>query len=80
VLKDDSLDIRYYCCRLVEELHRWDDNKDPVCIWFYSSLYSPRVALSADNPAEQRLQLAVEHAVEKVQPAYAHPIAIRQFF
>lgn len=79
-LMRSNLDIRFYCCRLVEELHRWDENKDPVCVWFYSSLYSPRVALSTDVPAERRLQLAVEAAVEKVQPAYANPIAIRQFF
>lgn len=78
--QDPSLDIRWYCCRLVEELHCWDDNKEPVCVLFYSSLYSPRVALSADDPLERRLQSAVEHAVREVQPTYAHPIAIRQFF
>jgi len=77
---DHSLDIRYYCCRMVEELQRWDENKDPVCILFYSSLYSPRVVLSDDNPRDRRLKLAVQHAVENVQPDYAKPIVVRQFF
>nr|WP_241254556.1 M20/M25/M40 family metallo-hydrolase [Brevibacillus sp. SYP-B805] len=80
LMQDQSLDIRWFCCRLVEELHRYDPNKDPVCILFYSSLYSPRVALSDDDPRDRRLQEAVEHAVQQVQPHYRHPIVIRRFF
>lgn len=80
LMEEPDLDVRWYCCRMVEELHRWDLNKDPVCIIFYSSLYSPRVALSLDNPRDRRLQEAVEVAVETVQPTYANPIEIRQFF
>jgi len=78
--KDSDMDIRLYCCRLVEELHRFDENRSPVCIVFYSSLYSPRIALSKDNPREHRLQIAVRKAVEGVQDKYQHPIVIRQFF
>ena len=80
LMQDTSLDIRWHCCRMVEELHRWDPDKDPVCILFYSSLYSPRVALSEENPRDRRLKEAVEHAVAKIQPIYANPIEIRQFF
>jgi arginine utilization protein RocB len=80
LMQDPSMDIRWYCCRMVEELHRWDQDKDPVCVLFYSSLYSPRVALSPDDPRDVRLKQAVEHAVSLVQPHYRNPIVIRQFF
>lgn len=79
-LLNSDLDIRYFCCRMVEELHRYDENREPVCILFYSSLYSPRVALSSEQPLEQRLCKAVEEAVAQVQDSYPHPIEIRQFF
>ncbi|UFJ41615.1 M20/M25/M40 family metallo-hydrolase [Brevibacillus humidisoli] len=75
-----DLDIRFYCCRQVEELRRLDRNEDPVCVLFYSSLYSPRIALSADDPDDSRLLQAVEHAVEQVQQMYPHPIVVRPFF
>lgn len=79
-LLQTNLDIRFYCCRMVEELQRFDENRDPVCILFYSSLYSPRIALSQENPLEKRLCDAVEAAVRNVQESYSKPIAIRPFF
>ncbi len=79
-LNKTDVDIRWYCCRLVEELNRLDDDKSPVCIIFYSSLYSPRIALSTENERDQRLQRAVEYAVAEASKEYANPIEIRQFF
>ncbi|MGC5326724.1 M20/M25/M40 family metallo-hydrolase [Brevibacillus sp. SYSU BS000544] len=79
-LLNSDLDIRYFCCRMVEELHRFDENREPVCILFYSSLYSPRVALSSQQPYEERLMKAVEEAVANVKDRCPQPIEVRQFF
>lgn len=79
-LRHSDVDLRFACCRLVEELHRLDPDKNPVCILFYSSLYSPRIVLSPEQPREKRLLDAVMEAVSRVQPEYAHPIAVRSFF
>jgi arginine utilization protein RocB len=79
-LNKEDLDIRFYCCKIVEEVHKWDDEKQPVMIVFYSSLYSPRILLDKNKERDQRIIKAVDLAVQKVQPEYERPIKLRQFY
>lgn len=55
-------------------------DKSPAIIVFYSSLYSPRVALSGEDENERRLLDALDRAIEAVQPEYEHPIVAKNFF
>lgn len=80
LLYDDTLDIRMFSVRVVEEAWRWMKSNRPAIVWFYSSLYSPASTLTGGDERERRLNEAVDRAIERVQPAYAHPIKTRAFF
>ena len=55
-------------------------DKNPAIIVFYSSLYSPRVALAGEDENERRLLDALDAAIQEMQPEYAHPIVAKNFF
>ncbi|WP_188206969.1 M20/M25/M40 family metallo-hydrolase [Alkalibacillus aidingensis] len=80
LLQDETLDIRMYAARVVEESWKFMPDKSPAIIVFYSSLYSPRVALTGETQDEQRLLAALDHAINALQPEYKHPIAAKNFF
>jgi arginine utilization protein RocB len=80
LLHDKSLDVRMFAARVVEEAWKWMPDKSPAIIVFYSSLYSPRVELPGKNEAEKNLIYALDEAVAAIQPSYAKPIVIRNFF
>lgn len=80
LLDDDSLDIRMYAAKVVEEAWKWMDDQSPAIILFYASLYSPRNGLTGKTTEEQMLIEAVDYAIEKIQPQYEHPIVTRNFF
>lgn len=80
LLLDESLDIRMYSARVVEEAWKWMPDKSPAMILFYSSIYSPRVELTGKNDKEKILLDALNHAVENIQPHYKHPIVTKNFF
>lgn len=80
LLDDDSLDIRMYAAKVVEEAWKWVDDQSPAIILFYASLYSPRNELTGKTTEEQMLIEAVDYAIEKIQPQYEHPIVTRNFF
>jgi arginine utilization protein RocB len=78
--QDESLDSRMLAARVVEEAWQFMPDKRPAIIVFYSSLYSPRVALTGEDENERRLLDALDRAIEAVQPEYEHPIVARNFF
>lgn len=80
LLADDSLDVRMYAARVVEEAWKWMSDRSPAMIVFYSSLYSPRIELSGKTDDELRLIRALDEAVEEIQPHYEHPIVTKNFF
>lgn len=80
LLKDDTLDVRMFAMRVVEEEYSWMKDKSPTIILFYSSLYSAHIEISGKNEREQNIVNALEQAVEEVQPDYPHPIVTKNFF
>lgn len=80
LLLDRTLDTRMYATRVVEEECKWIKDGDPVVVLYYSSLYSPHVALNKESKKEANLLHALEIAVESVQPYYPHPIVINSYF
>ncbi|WP_252502409.1 M20/M25/M40 family metallo-hydrolase [Sporosarcina sp. Marseille-Q4943] len=78
--RDESLDPRMLAARIVEEAWKFMPDKSPAIIVFYSSLYSPRVALTGDTDDEQKLLQALDHAIEALQPEYNYPIVAKNFF
>ncbi|MFA9558369.1 M20/M25/M40 family metallo-hydrolase [Evansella sp. AB-rgal1] len=80
LLLNKELDTRMFAARVVEEAWKWMSDRSPAIIVFYSSLYSPRIDVSGKNTREKNLIEALEHAVEKIQPTYQHPIVVRNFF
>jgi arginine utilization protein RocB len=80
LLLDESLDVRMFAARVVEEAWKWMPDQSPAMILFYSSLYSPRIEVTGETEDERRLIEALEQAVRTVQPEYDEPIAVRSFF
>lgn len=80
LLLDESLDTRMFAARVVEEEWNWMKDKSPAIILFYSSLYSPCLALTGKDDREVNLSEALDKAVEAIQPEYAHPIVTKNFF
>ncbi|MED0665816.1 M20/M25/M40 family metallo-hydrolase [Bacillus badius] len=80
LLLDRTLDMRMFAAKVVEEEWNWMNDKSPAIILFYSSLYSPRIELTGKNEYEQNLLLALEEAVQSVQPYYPHPIVTKNYF
>jgi len=78
--QDKSLDSRMYAVRVVEEAWKWMKDQTPAMIYFYSSLYSPRIELTGKTANEQILIDALDEAVAEVQPDYPYPIVTRNFF
>lgn len=80
LLHEDQIDIREYSRKMVEELWRWGGDGEPAVILFYSSPYIPRVVLNEHDKKGKRLTLAVNKAVEILQPYNSEPIQIRKFY
>lgn len=80
LLQDKTLDTRMFAACVVEESWKFMTDKSPAIIVFYSSLYSPRVALTGETGDEQRLLEALNHAVNVLQPEYKYPIVAKNFF
>ncbi|MDQ0339788.1 arginine utilization protein RocB [Caldalkalibacillus uzonensis] len=80
VVEQQTLDIRSYACRVVEQVWKWDKVKEPVMIVFYSNLYIPRVAVSEQTAEGSRLIRAIGQAVEQVQPDCPKPIVMKKFY
>lgn len=66
--KNESLDSRMLAARVVEEAWDFMPDKSPAIIVFYSSLYSPQVALTGKDENERRMMDALDSAIEAVQP------------
>lgn len=80
LLNEESLDIRDYSRRMVEELWKWGGDAEPAIILFYSSPYIPRVVLDEMDQRDQRLIAAVKSGVEEIQSWCEQPIQVRKFF
>ncbi|WP_025026596.1 M20/M25/M40 family metallo-hydrolase [Caldalkalibacillus mannanilyticus] len=80
IMKEPDMDIRKFSCRVVDEIWRWDQTKEPVIILFYSNIYYPRVAFTEDSVLGNRLLQAIDSAVDHVQPYHPKQILSRQFF
>src|SRR5699024_1954181 len=78
--QDERLDSRMLAARVVEKAWDFMPDKHPAIIVFYSSLYSPRVALAGEDVNERRLMDALDNAIEAVQPEYEHRIVAKNFF
>lgn len=81
LIKEPNLDVRKFSTRVVEEIwDQWDDTQDPVMIIFYSSIYNPRIAISKQQLAGERLITAIESTVKQVQPLYSQKMKVKQFY
>nr|WP_309495506.1 M20/M25/M40 family metallo-hydrolase [Mechercharimyces sp. CAU 1602] len=78
--QDKELDMRQFCCKMVERMWEWAEDLAPAVILFYATLYQPRVVLQEEDERDRRLINAVNHGVDAVQTSYPHPIQIRNFF
>ncbi|MBA4603467.1 M20/M25/M40 family metallo-hydrolase [Thermoactinomyces mirandus] len=80
MINEETIDVRDYARRMVEELWQWGGDAEPVIIIFYASPYIPRVVLNEQDPRDFRLIEAVQKAVQKVEPCQEKEVQVRKFF
>lgn len=78
LLRDESLDERYFSQKLVEEVHSMWSDKDPVVVVYFSPPYYPHNYVTGKNEKETHLLNAVELASKKQRLKY--PIVNRKFY
>ena len=64
---------------MIDAVWQWSQRKAPVIVIYFSSAYSPRVALDPTAKDVQRLTKSLEDAIQKVQSTTRKAIAIRNF-
>lgn len=77
---EPALDLRLFSIRVIEEACRWDEDKSPMVIVFFGSIFSARIEMTGKTEKEQALLSAVEEAITSVQPKCANPIKVRMFY
>ena len=80
LLIDPSLDLRKFSVKMIEAVWQWSQRKAPAIITYFSSAYSPRVALDPAAKNIQRLMKSLEDATQKVQGTTKKAIAIRNYY
>ena len=77
---EPALDLRLFSVRVIEEACRWDEDKSPMIVVFFGSIFSARIEMTGKTEKEKELLAAVERAVQTVQPVCVNPIQIRMFY
>lgn len=73
-----NLDLRAYGARMVEEMWRWSDQKQPIVVVYFCSSYWQSVSLQPANPKDQAVREVVEELV--AASAQGYNIQTRRFY
>jgi len=77
---EPELDLRLFGLRVCEEAWKWAEDKSPVVIVFFGSVFSARIEMTGRTEKEQALLDAVEAAIEKIRPEAKRDIKTRMFY
>ncbi|MCI8810989.1 MAG: M20/M25/M40 family metallo-hydrolase [Oscillibacter sp.] len=77
---EPTMDLRLFSIRVIEEAARWDEDKAPMVVVFFGSIFSARIEMTGRTEKEKKLLSAVEQAIEAVQPKCGNPIKVRMFY
>ena len=80
MLNKETMDVREYSLRMVEELWKWGGDDEPAVIIFYAAPYIPRVVLNEKDQRDLRLIQAVQKSVKEIEPLQEKEIKVRKFF
>lgn len=78
MLKDDSLDVRDFALKLVEEVHGLWSDREPVVIVYFTPPYYPHIYVEGNLPKEKALLDAVADAVDTTETDYK--LVYKKFF
>ncbi len=75
-----EMDLREFSNRVIEEAFRWSEDRSPVVILYFGSIYSARIEMTGETPKEAALLSAVEKAVAEVSRYTDRKIKTRMFY
>lgn len=75
-----EMDLRMFGLKVCEEAWKWSDDKTPICIVFFGSIFSARIEVTGKNDKEKALLNAVEGAIDKIRPEAEREIKTRMFY
>lgn len=78
MLKDESLDLRDFALKMVEEVHSLWSDREPVVIVYFTPPYYPHIYIEGNTPKEKALLDAVADAVNTTETDYK--LVYKKFF
>lgn len=78
--KEPSLDLRLFSIRVIEEAWKWVEDKSPVIVAFFGSIFSARIEMTGKTENEKMLLSAVDNSIKFVQNYCENPIKTRMFY
>ncbi|MCR3956763.1 MAG: M20/M25/M40 family metallo-hydrolase [Gudongella sp.] len=78
--KNPSMDLRDFSVAVIEEAWKWSQDKSPVVIIYYSSLFSSRIEMTGKTDKEKALLDSVKGSIDLVQDHSDKPIVVKMFY
>ncbi|HZH93429.1 MAG TPA: peptidase M20, partial [Tissierellaceae bacterium] len=78
--KNPSMDLRDFSVAVIEEALKWSQDKSPVVIIYYSSLFSSRIEMTGKTDKEKALLDSVKRSIDLVQDHSDKPIVVKMFY
>ncbi|WP_422444446.1 M20/M25/M40 family metallo-hydrolase [Thermoanaerobacterium sp. DL9XJH110] len=79
-LLEKGVDDREFSLRIVQEVHKYYPDKNPLIVLYFAPPYYPHIFVKGENEKEKRLLEAVNQAVEEAKKQYDYKIVTKKFF
>lgn len=80
VLLKNDVDDREFSLKVVQEVHKYYSDKNPVIIIYFAPPYYPHIFVKGENQKETKLLEAVNGAVEETKERYNCNIVTKKFY
>ena len=77
---EPSLDMRIFSVKVIEEAMTFRQDRDPILVIFFGSIFSARIEMTDKTEPERALKEALNRAIEFVQLECAQKINIKMFY
>ncbi|MCG0276754.1 MAG: M20/M25/M40 family metallo-hydrolase [Thermosediminibacteraceae bacterium] len=75
-----GVDDREFSLRIVQEVHKYYPDTNPVVVLYFSPPYYPHNFVKGENEKENKLLEAINKAVEEAKKQYDYKIVIKKFY
>lgn len=80
LLSIQEMDEREFSLRVIQEVHKYYSNRDPIVVIYFNPPYYPHIYVKGETEREQRLLKAINSAVDETKAVYNYEIEIKKFY